>query len=96
PDDEIYFEPVRGVLTTKVVDNISEHYVLMPRLLPIQPTLCPVIDILLPFSSENEDKVHILSHRGFKAFLLFSKSLMMIYGGNIPILDVLLLYFYPP
>ncbi|GKG35190.1 hypothetical protein Tco_0440344, partial [Tanacetum coccineum] len=42
----------------------------------------PVIDTLLPFSSENEDKVvnpgilaagkdkspHLLSHRGFKAF----------------------------
>ncbi|GKE69233.1 hypothetical protein Tco_1527305 [Tanacetum coccineum] len=60
----------------------------MPRLLPTQPTLCSVIDTLLPFSSENEDKVHLLSHWGFKAFHLFSESLMMIYGGNIPTLDV--------
>ncbi|GKE18127.1 hypothetical protein Tco_1425704, partial [Tanacetum coccineum] len=52
-------------------------------------TLCPVIDTLLPFLSENEDKVHLLSHRGFKAFHLFSKSPMMIYGGNIPTLNVL-------
>nr|GEY57604.1 hypothetical protein [Tanacetum cinerariifolium] len=69
-DDENYFddEPVTGVLTTKVVGDIFEHYVLMPRLLPTQPTLCLVIDTLLLFSFENEDKVHLLSHRGFKAF----------------------------
>ncbi|GKB27247.1 hypothetical protein Tco_0866648 [Tanacetum coccineum] len=65
-------------------------------------------DFLLPFSSKNEDKVFnhgVLaskeksppssSHRGFKAFKLFSKSLMMIYGGDIPILDVPFLHFYP-
>ncbi|GJT78644.1 hypothetical protein Tco_1045369 [Tanacetum coccineum] len=67
----------------------------MPKLLPTQPTLCPDIDTLLPFSSENEDiasneekSPHFLSHRGFKAFQLFSESPMMIYGGDIPILDV--------
>ncbi|GJT74282.1 hypothetical protein Tco_1041007 [Tanacetum coccineum] len=87
-DDGIYFEPDTGLLTTKVLGNISENYVLMPRLLPTQPTLCPVIDTLLPFSSKNEDKVHLLSHRGFKAFQVFFESLMMIYGGDIPILDV--------
>ncbi|GKB67285.1 hypothetical protein Tco_0928697 [Tanacetum coccineum] len=117
PDDDVYFdiEPDTGVLTTKVVDDISERYVLKPRILPTQPTLslCPVIDTLFPFSSENEDKVfntgilaskeekspHLLSHRGFKAFQLifdFSESPMMIYGGNIPILDVPFLHFYPP
>nr|GEX67213.1 hypothetical protein [Tanacetum cinerariifolium] len=69
-DDGIYFndEPVMGILTVNMVGDIFEHYVLMPRLLPTQPTLCPVIDTLLSFSSENEDKVHLLSHRGFKAF----------------------------
>ncbi|GJS00798.1 hypothetical protein Tco_0317306 [Tanacetum coccineum] len=108
-DDGIYFdaEPDTGILTVKVVDDISERYVLKPRILPTQPTLslCLVIYTLLPFSSENEDKVfnpgnlaskeekspHLLSHQGFKAFQLifdFSESLMMIYGGNIPILDV--------
>ncbi|GKF18444.1 hypothetical protein Tco_0063362 [Tanacetum coccineum] len=60
----------------------------------------PLIDTLLPFSSKNEDKVvnpgilaageekypHLLSHRGFKAFQLISKSPMMISGGDIPIL----------
>ncbi|GKA01245.1 hypothetical protein Tco_0673910 [Tanacetum coccineum] len=108
-DDGIYFdaEPDTKILTIKVVDDIFERYVLKPIILPTQPTLflCPVIDTLLPFSFENEDKVfnpgilaskeekspHLLSHRGFKAFQLisdFSESPMMIYGGNIPILDV--------
>ncbi|GJW09986.1 hypothetical protein Tco_1575813 [Tanacetum coccineum] len=96
PDDGIYFEPDTGLLTTKVVGDISENYVLMPRLLPTQPTLCPVIDTLLPFSSKNKDKVHFLSHRGFKAFQLFSESPMLIYGENIPILDVPFPHFYPP
>ncbi|GKF02672.1 hypothetical protein Tco_0029595, partial [Tanacetum coccineum] len=60
PDDGIYFEPDTRLLTAKVVGDISTYYVLMPRLLPTQPTLCPVIDTLLSFSSENEDKVHLL------------------------------------
>ncbi|GJW06566.1 hypothetical protein Tco_1568989, partial [Tanacetum coccineum] len=73
-------------------------------------TLSPVIDTLLPFSSENEDKVFnhgVLaskekyppssSHRGFKASRLFHhKSPMLIHGENIPILDVQFLHFYPP
>nr|GEY72178.1 hypothetical protein [Tanacetum cinerariifolium] len=66
-DVGIYFEPNTGLLTAIVVD-ISERYVHVPNVLPTQPTLCPVIDILLPFSSENDDKVHLLSHRGFKVF----------------------------
>ncbi|GJU27421.1 hypothetical protein Tco_1166042 [Tanacetum coccineum] len=110
-DDGIYFnvELDTGILTVKVMDDISKRYVLKPRILPTQPTLslCPVIDTLLPFSSENKDKVfnpgilaskeekspHLLSHRGFKDFQLisdFSKISMMIYGENIPILDVLI------
>ncbi|GKE29759.1 hypothetical protein Tco_1445143 [Tanacetum coccineum] len=93
PDDGIYFEPNTGILTAKVVGDISKHYVLMPRLLP---TPSPMFDTLLLFSSENEDKVHLLSHRGFKAFQLFSESPMMIYGGNIPTLDVPYIHFYPP
>ncbi|GKG29462.1 hypothetical protein Tco_0416827, partial [Tanacetum coccineum] len=57
-------------------------------------TLSPVINTLLPFSSENEDKVfnhdvlaskekspHSLSHRGLKVSKLFhQKSLMLIHG----------------
>ncbi|GKE75917.1 hypothetical protein Tco_1537958 [Tanacetum coccineum] len=73
-------------------------------------TFSPVIDTLLPFSSENEDKVFnhgvlatkeksppSLSHRRFKASKLFHhKSPMLIHGENTPILDVLFLHFYPP
>ncbi|GKB17070.1 hypothetical protein Tco_0850993 [Tanacetum coccineum] len=73
-------------------------------------THSPVIDTLLPFSSKNKDKVFnhgVLaskeksppssSHRGFKASKLFhQKSLMLIYGEDIPILDVLFLHFFPP
>ncbi|GJY50499.1 putative reverse transcriptase domain-containing protein [Tanacetum coccineum] len=98
-DDGIYFESDTGLLTAKVVGDISKHNVLMTRLLSTQPTLCPVIDTLLPFSSENEDKVHLLSHRGFKAFQVifdFYESPMMIYREDIPILDVPFLHFYPP
>ncbi|GJW67598.1 hypothetical protein Tco_0122022 [Tanacetum coccineum] len=90
PPDNDEIEPDTRVLTAKVVGGIFEHYVLMPRLLPTQTTLCPVIDTLLPFSSKNEDKVYLLSHHGLKAFQLFSESSMMIYGGNIPTLDVLI------
>ncbi|GKA02469.1 hypothetical protein Tco_0675134 [Tanacetum coccineum] len=56
-------------------------------------TLSPVIDTLLPFSSENEDKVfnHVVlalkeksppssPHRGFKASKLFQKSPMIAPG----------------
>ncbi|GJW81603.1 hypothetical protein Tco_0145578 [Tanacetum coccineum] len=73
----------------------------------IRDPLFPVIDTLLPFSSKNKDKVvntgilaageeqspHLSSHRGLKAL---NESPMMIYGGDIPILDVPFLHFYPP
>ncbi|GJS37085.1 hypothetical protein Tco_0535467 [Tanacetum coccineum] len=83
-DDEI--EPDMGVFT-KVMDDISDNstrelYVHVPNVLTTLPTLSPMFDTLLPFSSENDDKVfnhgilasneekspHLLSHRGFKAF----------------------------
>ncbi|GJY76422.1 hypothetical protein Tco_0481538 [Tanacetum coccineum] len=120
PDDDVYFdiEPDTGVLTTKVVDDISDNftreiYVHLPNVLPTHPTLYPVFDTFLPFSSENEKKLfnpgvltskkekspHFLSHRGIKALQIiydFSESPMMIYGEDIPILDVPFLYFYPP
>ncbi|GJR58575.1 hypothetical protein Tco_1500737 [Tanacetum coccineum] len=50
-------------------------------------------------SSNEEKSPHLLSHRGFnpsKIIFDFSKSPMMIYGGDIPILDVPFLHFYPP
>ncbi|GJX53183.1 hypothetical protein Tco_0281552, partial [Tanacetum coccineum] len=75
----------------------------------IRDPLLPVIDTLLPFSSENENKVvntGILaseekspssSHRGFKASKLsHHKSPMLIHGDNTPNLGVRHLHFYPP
>nr|GEX97987.1 hypothetical protein [Tanacetum cinerariifolium] len=61
-DDDI--EPNSGILTVKVVADIFEHYVLMPRLLPTQPTL----------ASNQEKYPHILSHRGLKAFQFLLKA----------------------
>nr|GFB49935.1 hypothetical protein [Tanacetum cinerariifolium] len=80
PDDD------SRILTVKVVDDISEHDVPMPRLLPIQTTLV----------SNQEKSPHFLSHRGLKASKLHSESPMMSYEGNTPILDVSFLHFYPP
>ncbi|GKE93090.1 hypothetical protein Tco_1574185 [Tanacetum coccineum] len=100
-----------------MVDDISDNstrelYVHVPNVLPTLPTLYPVFDTLLLFSSENEDKVfkpriliskeekfpYLLSHRGFKVFQVIndSESPMMIYEWDIPILDVTYLHFYPP
>ncbi|GJR86540.1 hypothetical protein Tco_0210551 [Tanacetum coccineum] len=73
-------------------------------------TLSPVIDTLLPFSSENEDKVFnhgVLtskeksppssSHRGFKTSKLFHhKSPMLTHGDKTPNLGVRHPHFYPP
>nr|GEZ72460.1 hypothetical protein [Tanacetum cinerariifolium] len=100
PDIEVFFEPDTGVLTAKVVEDIFEHYVVMPKVLPYQTTLCLNIDTLLPFSFKNKDKVFkpgilsylLVSHRDKTIF----KSLMMMYGGDIPHLDIIFLHFYPP
>nr|GEU47161.1 hypothetical protein [Tanacetum cinerariifolium] len=94
PDVEIFFEPDSGALTTNVVKGISEHYVLMPNILPTLPTfdpLYPVYDTLLLFSSENEDKVF---KPGILSFLLvshwekttsgFFENPMMVYERDIP------------
>nr|GFB73610.1 hypothetical protein [Tanacetum cinerariifolium] len=97
------FKPDTVVLIAKVVKSISEHYVLMPKVLPSQPTLCPNIDTLLLFSSENEDKVFnpnilyylLVSHQD-KVTFDFSENPMMMYDGDIPLLDVPYLHFYPP
>nr|GEW58149.1 hypothetical protein [Tanacetum cinerariifolium] len=77
PPDDNEIEPNSRILTVKVVGDISKHYVPMPRLLPTQPT----------HASNQEKSPHLLSHWGLKAFQLPSECPMMIYGGNIPILD---------
>ncbi|GKF65962.1 hypothetical protein Tco_0192479, partial [Tanacetum coccineum] len=69
----------------------------------IRNPLCPVIETFLPFSSENEDHIfnpvilssNLLSHLG-KITSDFSESPMMISRGDIPILDVPFIHFYPP
>nr|GEU42190.1 hypothetical protein [Tanacetum cinerariifolium] len=86
PPDDDEIEPNLRILIVKMVSDISKHYVLIPRLLSTQPTL----------TSDQEKSPHLLSHRGLKAFQLSSECPMMIYGENIPILDVPFLYFYPP
>nr|GEU52919.1 hypothetical protein [Tanacetum cinerariifolium] len=74
------------ILNVKVMGDISEHNVPMPRHMLTQPTLVP-----------NQDKSpNLLSHQGHKASQLSTECLMMIYGRNTPILDVLFLHFYPP
>nr|GEW62931.1 hypothetical protein [Tanacetum cinerariifolium] len=58
---------------------------------PLRPPAKP------PDNDEIEPNSGILTVKmGLKAFQLPSESPMMIYGGNIPILDVPFLYFYPP
>nr|GFB75654.1 hypothetical protein [Tanacetum cinerariifolium] len=105
-DIKIFFEPDSGVLTTNVVKGISEHYVLLPNILPTLPTfdpIYPVYDTLLPFSAENEDKVFkpgillylLVSHQDKTIFDFFENPMMM-YRGKIPLLDVQYLHFYPP
>ncbi|GJX04152.1 hypothetical protein Tco_0190068 [Tanacetum coccineum] len=93
PDDDVYFdiEPDTRVLTTKVVDDISDKST--RELYVHDKVLNPGILI-----SKEEKSTYLLSHRGFNIFQLIndSESTMMIYGGDIPILDASYLYFYPP
>ncbi|GJU90738.1 hypothetical protein Tco_1303161 [Tanacetum coccineum] len=87
---DIHWSPIQDISITGCI-----FYLIHPC------TLFPVIDTLLPFSSENEDKVantgilaaseeqspHLSSHQGLKAL---NESPMMISGGDTPILDVLI------
>nr|GEW82994.1 hypothetical protein [Tanacetum cinerariifolium] len=67
----------------------------------IRDPLYLVFDTLLPFSSENKDKVFkpsilsylVASHRD-KTTSDFFENPMMMYGGDIPLLDVPYLHFY--
>nr|GEV62540.1 hypothetical protein [Tanacetum cinerariifolium] len=80
PDDII------GILNVKVMGDISEHKVPMPRLMITQPTLVP----------NQEKSRNLLSHLGHEAFKPSTKCPMMIYGRNIHILDVPFFHFHPP
>nr|GEU45385.1 hypothetical protein [Tanacetum cinerariifolium] len=72
-----------GILNVKVMGDISEHNVPLPRL-------------MLTLVLNQEKSPNFLSHMGHKASQPSSEGLMMIYGRNTPILDVPFLHFYPP
>nr|GEU59758.1 integrase, catalytic region, zinc finger, CCHC-type, peptidase aspartic, catalytic [Tanacetum cinerariifolium] len=74
-----------GILNVKVMGDISEHKVPIPRLMSTQPTVVP----------NQEKSPDLLSHLGHEAFQLSSECPMMIDGKNTPILDVPFFHFYP-
>nr|GEU55272.1 hypothetical protein [Tanacetum cinerariifolium] len=71
-----------GILNIKMMGDVSDQKVHMPRL-------------MITLASNQEKSPDLLSHRGLKIFLS-AKYPMMIHGKNIPILDVPLFHFYPP
>nr|GEV26073.1 retrovirus-related Pol polyprotein from transposon TNT 1-94 [Tanacetum cinerariifolium] len=74
------------ILNVKVMGDISEHKVPMPKLMSTQSTLVP----------NQEKSPDLLSHLGHEAFQLSAECSMIIYEKNTPILDVLFFHFYPP
>nr|GFA19628.1 hypothetical protein [Tanacetum cinerariifolium] len=72
-----------GILNIKMMGDISDQKAFMHKLMI---TLVP----------HQENSPDFLSHQGLKTFQPSGKCPMMIHGKNIPILDVLLFYFYPP
>nr|GEY40761.1 hypothetical protein [Tanacetum cinerariifolium] len=75
-----------GILNVKVMGDISEHNVPMPRLMLTQPTL-----VLNQKKSPN-----LLSHQGHKTSQPSTECPMIFYERNTHILDVPFLHFYPP
>nr|GEW51876.1 hypothetical protein [Tanacetum cinerariifolium] len=71
-----------GIFNIKMMGDISDQKVLMPKL-------------MITRVSNQEKSPDLLSHRGLEKFQLSAKCPMMIDGKNIPILDVPLFYFYP-
>nr|GEX15733.1 hypothetical protein [Tanacetum cinerariifolium] len=71
-----------GILNIKMMGDISDQKVPMPRL-------------MITHVSNQDKSPDLLSHRGLKNFQLSAKCPMMIHGKNIPILDVPLFHFYP-
>nr|GEZ85420.1 hypothetical protein [Tanacetum cinerariifolium] len=69
-----------GILNVKVMGDISEQNVLMPRFMFTQPTLVP----------------NLLPHLGHEAFQPSAECPMMIHKRNTHILDVLFFSFLPP
>nr|GEW56284.1 hypothetical protein [Tanacetum cinerariifolium] len=71
-----------GILNIKMMGDISDQKVPMPRL-------------MITRVSNQEKSPDLLSNRSLEIFTLFAKCPMMIHGKNIPILDVPLFHFYP-
>nr|GEU54466.1 hypothetical protein [Tanacetum cinerariifolium] len=64
PPDDGEIKPNSKNLTVRVVGDIFEHYVPMPRLLPTQPT----------HASNQEKSPHLLSHGALKLFSFLLKA----------------------
>nr|GEX27895.1 hypothetical protein [Tanacetum cinerariifolium] len=71
-----------GILNIKMMGDVSNQKVPMPRL-------------MITRVSNQEKSPDLLSHRSLEIFQRSAKCPMMIHGKNIPILDVSLFYFYP-
>nr|GEU95197.1 hypothetical protein [Tanacetum cinerariifolium] len=71
-----------GILNIKMLGDIYEQKVPMPRL-------------MITLASNQEKSPDLLSHQGLKICKLSAKCPMMIHEKNIPTLDVPLFYFYP-
>nr|GEU79667.1 hypothetical protein [Tanacetum cinerariifolium] len=72
-----------GILNVKIMGDISEQKVLIPRL-------------MITRVPNQEKSPYLLSHLGHEAFQPSAECPMMIHRRNTPILDVLLFHFYPP
>nr|GEU55938.1 hypothetical protein [Tanacetum cinerariifolium] len=72
-----------GILNFKMMGDISEHKVPMPRLMST-------------FVPNPEKSPDFLYHLGHEAFQPSTECPMMIYEKNTPILDVSSFHFYPP
>nr|GEU80393.1 reverse transcriptase domain-containing protein [Tanacetum cinerariifolium] len=99
-------------LNSKIFDDLIESFSSSPIPVEDGDYLMKEIDIFLAsddsipsvfnhgiLALKKEKSPHFLSHQGFKAFHTiynFFESPMMIYGEEIPILDVPFLHFYPP
>nr|GEU41091.1 hypothetical protein [Tanacetum cinerariifolium] len=71
------------ILNVKMMGDISEQKVPMPRL-------------MITLVSNQEKSPDLLSHLGLETFQPSDECPMMIHGKNTPILEVLLFHFYPP
>nr|GEY87483.1 hypothetical protein [Tanacetum cinerariifolium] len=71
-----------GILNIRMMGDISEQKVPMPRL-------------VITLVSNQEKSPDLLSHRSRENFKPSAKWPMMIHGKNTPILDVHLFHFYP-